>query len=342
LTSLFSIQTKEVYASILIFATSMNTLISKILSHPELIARPPVLVDIGASGEIHSKWKKIAPYAICIAFDADSRDFAVTENEQSDYKKLYVFNCIVSDREEQNINFYLTRSPYCSSTLKPANARLKDFIFAPLFEVDKEIQLKNISLAGALQKLNITYVDWFKSDSQGTDLRLFKNLPDAVRDNVLIAEFEPGIIDAYEGEDKMYSVMEYMDKKGYILTNMDVKKVQHISEAALADIFSGAMFSRFARKSVKALPAWAELTYLNRFETGIEAGLREFLLASLFALLQEQYIYALHICIKAQSLHSDPLLAEIITAAQKLLKKDYHRMKFLGTIGEQVWNRIKG
>ena len=58
---------------------------------------PPILLDIGASGEIHEIWKDIAKYSICIAFDADGREFNYSENNDSGYKQLILFNCIVSD-----------------------------------------------------------------------------------------------------------------------------------------------------------------------------------------------------------------------------------------------------
>ncbi len=50
-------------------------MINKILSRPEITGDPPVLLDIGASGEIHKNWKFIAKHSICVAFDADKRDF---------------------------------------------------------------------------------------------------------------------------------------------------------------------------------------------------------------------------------------------------------------------------
>ena len=320
----------------------MEGLISKILKHPTLVSKPPVLLDIGASGEIHAKWKQIASYSICIAFDADSRDFSVAENEHGDYKKLYTFNCIVSNKEDATIPFYLTKSPYCSSALKPATERLKNFIFAPLFEIDKVIELKNKSLSSAIKQLNLDYIDWFKSDSQGTDLRLFKNLPEFIQDKVVIAEFEPGIMDAYEGEDKMYSVMEYLDQKGFLLCDMDVKKVQHISEKDFEEVYSSAMFKRFAKKSVKALPFWAELTYLNRFEKTDNFTVREYLLGCLFAMLQGQYSYAMQLSIKGNTLFKDPLFDEIGSEASKMLKKDYHSFKFFETVVAQAWAKMKG
>ena len=54
-------------------------IIDKIMRSEYFRDQPPVLLDIGASGGIHSKWKYIAKYAYCLAFDADDREFHVTE-----------------------------------------------------------------------------------------------------------------------------------------------------------------------------------------------------------------------------------------------------------------------
>jgi len=40
-------------------------------------------------------WEKIAPFSICIAFDADKREFDYIENANSVFKKQYIFNKIV-------------------------------------------------------------------------------------------------------------------------------------------------------------------------------------------------------------------------------------------------------
>ena len=47
------------------------------MEHPEIQKKIPVLIDIGASGTIHEKWETLAKYSVCIAFDADSRDFKI-------------------------------------------------------------------------------------------------------------------------------------------------------------------------------------------------------------------------------------------------------------------------
>ena len=69
---------------------------------------PPVLIDIGASGEIHEIWSKIAEYSICIAFDADTTDFEPIVSEDRAWKKLYSLNRLILDQANESSVFYLT------------------------------------------------------------------------------------------------------------------------------------------------------------------------------------------------------------------------------------------
>lgn len=94
-------------------------IIERVLNQPELKENPPVLLDIGASGNLHKKWQEIAKHSICIAFDADDRDMEHTIIASEEYYKLYVFNSIVMEKSEGKADFYLTRFPPCSSLLKP-------------------------------------------------------------------------------------------------------------------------------------------------------------------------------------------------------------------------------
>jgi len=49
----------------------MNITIKKIFLRPELQQQLSILIDIGVSNSLHPKWRKIAKYSRCIAFDAD-------------------------------------------------------------------------------------------------------------------------------------------------------------------------------------------------------------------------------------------------------------------------------
>src|SRR5688572_4034023 len=242
--------------------------------------QPPILIDIGASGEINPRWKPIAPYAVCIAFDADDREFKVTEKTNSSYKKLIIFNRVVTAEAVSAAPFFLTASPFCSSLLEPDMKSLQPWLFRDLFKIEKRIQLPAITLKEALQQINVDYIDWFKSDTQGTDLRLYKSILPYLSAPILSAEFEPGIIDAYHNEDKLYSVMHEMRTSGYWLSSMNVNGIQRLRPDFGKKIGNG-----FSRRIIRKTPAWAEVTYLNEPNSKTP---RQLLLLYLFALLEKQ------------------------------------------------------
>ena len=273
----------------------MNIIIDKILSSKIFQNKPPLLVDIGASGEIYTKWKQIAPQCICVAFDADTRDFKAIVEENKGYKKLYKINRIVAADSVENKTFYLTKSPYCSSTLKPDTKHLEDWDFKSLFEVEKIVTLPSIQLNKALETIGYDYIDWFKVDSQGTDLDIFLSLPDEIRSKILAADFEPGIIDAYLGEDKLYQVQQTIEKEGMWFSSFVVKGTKRINEKY-------ATISQFQRNS----PCWAELTVLK---TRSSNDIRSLLLLIIFSLIEEQWGFAIELIDKSDL--NNPMLENI-------------------------------
>ena len=146
---------------------------------------------------------------------------------------MLIYNCIVTASDIGETDFYLTKSPYCSSLLQPDEVALKDWAFAEKFEVEKKVKIKTRSLISVLNEAKIDYIDWFKTDSQGTDLRLFTSLPEQIRKKVLAAEFEPGILDSYHGEDKLFRLMEFMSGNIFWMSKIDVKGTQRISPELL-------------------------------------------------------------------------------------------------------------
>jgi FkbM family methyltransferase len=314
-------------------------IITKVLNRKELIEQPPVLVDIGASGQIHKKWKKIASHSICIAFDADDREFGFVTKATSGFKKLNVFNCIVSDKEEKEIDFYLTTSPYCSSTLVPDEEALSAWAFADKFSVDKKIKLKTMSLQNALQQVNIDYVDWFKTDSQGTDVRLFKNLGDKNIQNVIVAEFEPGIIDAYKGEDKFFELLQYMADKNFWLSSLTIKGSQRITKENLSKISSNKLLQKLIHFSLITSPGWSETSFINDFKKDL--SLRNYLLGWVFTTILEQHGFAYHIASVAKIKFNDDIFSELMMASSKALTYNVLKLKFIPSVFEKLSKILK-
>jgi hypothetical protein len=298
------------------------SLVNDILGRPDLVDAPPVLVDIGASGPLHPKWKAIAPYSICVAFEGHE---AVAPGMHSGFRELHARAAIVAERALPREPFYLTRFPYCSSRLRPNKHGLSGYAFAPLFEVEEVREVETVALPEVLTELGLERVDWFKTDSQGTDLRLFASLGDEQISRVLIAEFEPGIIDAYEGEDKLADLMSFMGGRSFWISDLTVKGTQRVSADVLEAQLSP-LERRLAGVALKRAPGWAEVEYLNNVEEDSLFGERELMLGCLFALLRGHGAFALELALRAQARFEDPVFKRLETAARRAIRLRYARL----------------
>jgi hypothetical protein len=178
-------------------------------------------------------------------------------------------------------------------------------------------------LAKALEQAGVSRVDWFKTDSQGIDLRLFQSLPETMRGRVLAAEFEPGIIDAYEGEDKMAAVLAAMDRPEFWLAALALRGTVRIS-AEDAARFGGHQSRRLA-DVLKTSPGWGEMTYLNTFRASGPFSQRDWLLGWIIACLQEQYGFALDLCRRAQAAVPDPLFPTLCEQTEGIIRERLRR-----------------
>lgn len=311
-------------------------LIVKILSSELFIQQPLVLVDIGASGTIHSIWKAIAPHAICIAFDADERDFNPAESEKKSFKKVLVKNSLVSDEETFNKPFYLTVSPHCSSLLKPNVDSLKDWAYAPYFEVENEVSFNTTTISQTLAEFGIDYIDWYKSDSQGIDLRLFKSLPSDIREKIIVAEFEPGIINAYHGEDKVKDMMVYQDALNlFWLAKFDIKGNIRMPHAHLNEIIKSPFLHKVLGKIGPTAPGWAEMTYLNQMKHSALKTKRAFLVGWIAATILRQHGFAYSLATEGSTLFGDVLFVEMKKASARKIILSFFTLKYFGFL----WNK---
>jgi hypothetical protein len=277
--------------------TTMS-IIDEVMSRSELQEEPPILFDVGASGGLNPAWSKLAKYAICVAFDPDDRDMVATRKDSSVYRELHVFNRALTSSAERASVFHLTSTPACSSLLRPNSKELANWAFATRFAVLKATAIQTIHASTVLGELHLDRIDWFKTDSQGTDLRLFLSLGESVIGRVLVAEFEPGIMDAYENEDKLWEVMRHMDELGFWMSDMTVKGSSRIRTDLLP------AFREFEKTYMihlhKISPGWAEVSYLNSMSAS-HFTKRDYLLAWVCASVRRQHGFALELaCAGAQ------------------------------------------
>ena len=259
-----------------------------------------VLLDIGASGEPPGIWNKIASHATYIGFDPDLRE--IHEISDGRFEKAVIVNeAVTCDRDRDEVTFYLTKSPYCSSTLLPDADSLSDYSFADFFTVEREVKVRATTLDSVLQRLGVSQIDWFKTDSQGTDLRLFNSLQNEVRTRVLAVDLEPGLIDAYIGEDLFVDVHRDLMRSGFWLSDLNVFGAARINEASFGELTSrSAKMMRENMDFIRTSPGWVEARYLRTLDWLAAHGFnrREYALLWIFALLDQQPGFALDLGIE--------------------------------------------
>lgn len=224
----------------------------------------PVLLDVGASGDPPEVWRPFACRSTFIGFDPDLRDMRETDN--GPYKKSYLVNCaVVADAGQREAKVFLTRSPYCSSTLEPDLPALRDYIFADLFEVEKETTVPAETINSVLARLKIDRLDWIKIDTQGTDLRVYLSISPELRAHILAVDIEPGLIDAYKGEDNFLECHAAICKDGFWLSDLEVQGTVRMRRDTLSSLEpQNPLFQyKVLTHCLKTNPGWVNARYLR-------------------------------------------------------------------------------
>jgi FkbM family methyltransferase len=257
----------------------------------------PVLLDVGASGGAPEVWLPLAKRAWYIAFDPDHREMEHAQGEGPFKKKTVVHEAITPDAAGHQVHFFLTRSPFCSSTLHPDDELVAEYFGAERFEVLSETVVHATTLNHVLDELGLTHLDWLKLDTQGTDRRIFDSLSESIRKTILAVDLEPGLRGAYVGEDLFGDVHSALKRDGFWLSHMQTKGFVRMRQETLDDLHAqhADIDRAYIERSVRRTPGWTELRYLRSIESLQAAGgqRREFALLWIIATLDAQHGFAL-------------------------------------------------
>lgn len=295
----------------------MNNITNHLLSELDL---HPVLIDIGASCAPPKIWEEIAQHSIYVGFDPDLRDLHEVPDSHF-YKATIVNKAITSDKESDEVLFYFTKSPYCSSTLKPDSKSLSNFLFSDLFIVEREAKVQAATLDSVMERLSLSRIDWFKTDSQGTDLRIFNSLKPKVRSRVLAVDIEPGLIDAYVGEDLFVDAHRDLTQNGFWLSNLNVCGAIRMRRSNLEKMAK--LNEKSVASTVRKSPGWCEARYLRTIEWMDQRDFtnRDYVLLWSFALLDGQYGFAMDLGIGYEQRFGIDKVSQIMQNEPSILMK---------------------
>jgi FkbM family methyltransferase len=297
------------------------SLLERIFEHPALRDDPPVLVDVGASGGVHAPWRRIARFAIGVGFEPDARETAALAPAQRQFRRwILVPKLVTSDPGTPDVEFHLTTSPFCSSTLRPDESALGAWAFSDRFTVKESHRLPACTLAAAMQTHGLARIDWLKCDTQGTDLRIFQSLAPEIRQQVLAVELEPGLIDAYHGEDKFHHVLAAMEREPFWLSRLAVLGAPRGRTTMLTTRLGGALAHRY-RYLGPIAPGWVEALYLHSCDDDSGIDLRAHLLLWVFASENAQPSFACEVAETGLRRFGDALFAELADASTRAMRR---------------------
>ena len=292
----------------------MHTELCKLLG--DLNIRP-VLMDVGASGAPLPIWNDIAPQSIYIGFDPDLRE--IHEDKSSEFHRSVMVNEAVIAGPASEVSFYLTKSPFCSTTLAPNPQATSHWLERDSFEVESRAVVRATTIDSVLRRLEIPRIDWIKLDTQGIDLRLLNSISPDVLSRVMAVDTEPGLIDIYQGEDMFVDVHRDLTSKGFWLSRIHPGSFLRMRKTTL-DAMNRANLEideRYIRNCVRTSPAYIEARYLRTLEWLAERSLsqHEYVLLWIFALTDDQLGFALDISVEFERIFGETDSSRTLKAA---------------------------
>lgn len=282
-------------------ATSSRGLSSPGWVARQLVDRPVVLVDVGASGAPPSAWRSIAEEACYLGFDPDAR--ARREDDAFGFQRYIMLDRAISDSDDDEATFFLTSSPYCSSMLPPNKEALAQYSFTDLFTVQETRKVPAVRLSAAVQSVGLPAIDWLKLDSQGKDLDLYLSIEAEMRSDLLAIDIEPGVIAFYDGENTFAAAHDRLIQDGFWLCDAKMQRYPRVSTTTRRRLAAHAI--DYAR--LPGAPTALEGRYLRTLAsfTSCPRALHDYARLWLLAAACNQLGFVLDVAVAAAEAHPD-------------------------------------
>lgn len=167
------------------------------------------LLDIGAAGDIHQRFKFIEKHLNYYGFEPDERSREKLLKQKNKCNSYFLFNKIVSNNNDDVI-LNLCKAPMTSSILKPNYDFLNLFDDSERVQIVKEITFKPITI----DELEIKQIDFIKMDIQGAELKALEGSESSLN-KVLGLELELEFLEIYKSQPLYGEITKHLHDKGF-------------------------------------------------------------------------------------------------------------------------------
>jgi FkbM family methyltransferase len=304
----------------------------------------PVLMDVGASGAPPPIWAGISSQSFYVGFDPDLRE--IHEDKVAGFHRSIILNeAVTAERQSTEVSFFLTRSPFCSTTLDPNPKATASWLERDLFDVEGRATVRATTIDSAMARLKLSRIDWIKLDTQGTDLRIINSISSEVFSRVMAIDTEPGLIRIYQGEDMFVDVHRALTGNGFWLSDMRTGGFLRMRRTTLDVVrqSNAGIDDNYIREAVRTSPAYIEARYLRTVEWLADNKMseQEYMLLWIFALADRQLGFALDLSVEYERLFCASAASRKLTETTWALMSGSHRRQTLKSASAPVTRRVK-
>jgi FkbM family methyltransferase len=167
------------------------------------------LLDVGAAGDIHQRFKFIEKHLNYYGFEPDKRSREELLKQKNNCKSYFLYDKIVSNNNDDVI-LNLCKAPMTSSILKPNYDFLNLFDDKERVKIVKEIKFKPTTI----DELNIKQIDFIKMDIQGAELMAIEGAESSL-EKVLGLELELEFLEIYKSQPLFGEITQHLHNKGF-------------------------------------------------------------------------------------------------------------------------------
>ena len=183
------------------------------------------IVDLGATGGIEPRWRKVTPFLNFFGFEPDSR--SVDVNLSSSFGSYKLIPSLISNKSEKNW-LHISREEGKSSLYEPEMNFLARFPNSKRFETVEVIELDTSTIDNLIHE----EIDFIKLDIQGGELNALKG-SERILTSVIGIETEIEFISLYKNQPLFGELNAYLQSQGFEFfdfTNLRRWERQHLSE----------------------------------------------------------------------------------------------------------------
>lgn len=177
---------------------------------------PLIVLDVGAAGGIHDRWRNLGSSVRAILFEPDIEEYEklVAENSESSI----IINSALAEKQK-SVDFNICQKQQVSSIYKPNKPLLDKYEDSERFNVQKTISMEANSIDNLLLKENINEIDFIKIDTQGSELDILKGATNFYT-NLIGIEVEVEFIELYHCQPLFSEVNNFIESQGFKLIDL--------------------------------------------------------------------------------------------------------------------------